>query len=220
MDVEIALLKKSVASPCEKCVAGITFVSGKIEGKEVCVAKCNPGKVNAALCTQLMIDLYAPEQIINLGIGCSLSSDVVIKDVVIANEVCQYDIDSTCVGDPLGFISGLNIIKIETDSTLSNALMKSAKSCGCRAHLGCIASGDTFVATQQLKDEIADEFGAICGEMEGGAIGHVCFVNSVAFAVLRTVSDGGDESAQLDYPVFKEVAADISSKIILDFLKN
>jgi len=197
----------------------VDFVCGTIAGREVCAAQCSPGKVNAALCTQAMIDRFQPEAIINLGVGCSLRGDVRITDVVVASEVCQYDFDTSAIDGVKGLVLG-DTVKIPTDSALFNRLSAAARACGATVHTGCIASGDTFIASQALKDSIAKEFGAVCGEMEGGAIGQVCYLNGVPFAVIRTVSDGGDESAELDYPAFKEVAAKISSEILTAFLRN
>ena len=220
MDVEVNALKKEVKSPVVTTLAGIDFVCGTLEGKEVCVAQCSPGKVNAALCAQLMIDKFSPEAIINTGIGCSLSEKAVVKDVVVADRVCQYDVDTTMCGDPKGFISGLNKVYFETDKALSASLITAAKACSCNVISGAVATGDTFIASGEMKRSISEEFGAVCGEMEGGAIGQVCYTNRVPFAVLRSVSDGGDENAQMDYFEFKQIAADISIKTVLQFLKQ
>ena len=220
MDVEIAGIKARVADALETEIAGITFTCGNIENVMVVVAQCSPGKVNAAVCTQIMIDRFKPEAIINVGVGCSLRQEVVIKNVVIASDVCEYDIDITALGEPRGFINGLNVIKVPTDSKISEALSQCAITCGEKIHRGTVASGDTFIASNKLKQMLRDEFGAICGEMEGGAIGHTCMANKVPFAVLRSISDGGDSSAQIDYPTFKMVAAKISTSIILEFIKT
>ena len=122
MDVEVAAIKKKIADAVVTKIAGAEFVCGRIEDVMVCVAQCSPGKVNAALCTQAMIDKFVPEKIINIGVGCSLNSNVIIKNIVVATDVCQYDIDITALGEPKGFINGLNMIKIETDATLSEKL--------------------------------------------------------------------------------------------------
>ncbi|MBR0413195.1 MAG: 5'-methylthioadenosine/adenosylhomocysteine nucleosidase [Eubacterium sp.] len=219
MDVEVAALKNNVENKSVSVFAGIEFVCGTIEGVDVCVAQCSPGKVNAALCTQLMIDKFDIDYVINVGIACSLDNSVVIKNLVVANEVCQYDFDTSAIDGVKGLIFD-DVIKIPTDKALSDTLIKAVEACGRNAHIGCIASGDTFIASQQLKDEIHTDFGAICGEMEGGAIGQVCYVNKIPFAVLRSVSDGGDEKAQIDYPTFKHIAAEISGDIILEALKR
>lgn len=219
MDTEVDNIKTQVKNKALSTVAGVDFVCGFIDDVNVCVAKCSPGKVNAALCTQAMIDNFDIDMIINVGVACSLSEDVIIKNVVIASDVCEYDIDITALGEPKGFINGLNVIKVKTDGKISEQLARIAINHGEKIHRGTIASGDTFIADNELKKTLSTEFGAICGEMEGGAIGHTCAANNVPFAVLRSISDGGNENAQLDYPTFKKIAAEISTAIILEFIK-
>ncbi len=219
MDTEVDNIKAQVKNKALSTVAGVDFVCGFIDDVNVCVAKCSPGKVNAAFCTQAMIDNFDIDMIINVGVACSLSEDVIIKNVVIASDVCEYDIDITALGEPKGFINGLNVIKVKTDGKISEQLARIAINHGEKIHRGTIASGDTFIANNELKKMISTEFGAICGEMEGGAIGHTCAANNVPFAVLRSISDGGNENAQLDYPTFKKIAAEISTAIILEFIK-
>ena len=220
MDIEVDAIKAKICDKTQSDIAGITFVCGYIENVMVVAAQCSPGKVNADICAQLMIDKFNPDKIINLGVGCSLNENVAIKNVVIASDVCEYDIDMTAIGEPRGYINGLNIISIETDSELSESLAQCAIRCGEKIHRGTIASGDTFIADKGLKAMLSNEFGAICGEMEGGAIGHVCRANGVPFAVLRSISDGGDDDANMDYPTFKTVAAKISTGIILQYIKT
>jgi adenosylhomocysteine nucleosidase len=220
MDVEVNAIKNRVTNKTVTVKAGVEFVCGFIENVMVCVAQCSPGKVNASICTQAMIDNFDVDKIINVGVGCSLSKDVIIKNVVIATDVCEYDIDITALGEPRGFINGLNVIKIKTDEQLSERLARTAISCGEKIHRGTIASGDTFIANGELKSFLADEFGAICGEMEGGAIGHTCSANNIPFAVIRSISDGGDENSQMDYPIFKKIAAEISTAIIVELIKS
>ncbi len=218
MDVEVNTLKQKVKNKTVTNIAGIDFVMGDIEGVMAVVAQCSPGKVNAALCTQAMIDRFSPDCIINVGVGCSLSPEVVIKNIVIASDVCEYDIDITALGEPRGFINGLNMTKVPTDTALSDSLARAAINCGERIHRGTVASGDTFIAGEELKHSLKTDFGAICGEMEGGAIGHTCAANGIPFAVLRSISDGGDENALMDYPTFKNIAAKLSTSIILEYI--
>ena len=220
MDVEVNAIKDKITRKTITKIAGAEFVCGFLEEVMVCVAQCSPGKVNAALCTQAMIDNFDIDKIINVGVGCSLSDDVVIKNIVIATDVCEYDIDISALGEPLGFINGLNTIKIKTDEELSEKLARTAINCGEKIHRGTIASGDTFIVENALKQKLATTFNAVCGEMEGGAIGHTCAANNIPFAVIRSISDGGNEQAQLDYPTFKKIAADISTAIIIEYIKS
>lgn len=220
MDVEINNIENKIINPAPAVYAGIKFTCGYINNVMVCTAVCAPGKVNAALCTQIMIDKFNADEIINVGVGCSLSKNVVIKNIVIADAVVQYDIDITALGEPRGYVNGLNTIQIKTDSRISNGLARCAITSGEKIHRGIIASGDTFIADEALKNNIASCFGALCGEMEGGAIGQVCKANNIPFAVLRTVSDGGDANAQLDYPTFKKIAAEKSTAIMLKYIES
>ncbi|MGN0527819.1 MAG: 5'-methylthioadenosine/adenosylhomocysteine nucleosidase [Eubacterium sp.] len=220
MDDEVNMIKKKITDPTVTKLAGCDFVCGHIEGVMVCVVQCSPGKVNAALCAQALADNFSPDCIINVGVGCSLSDDVVIKNIVVASDVCEYDIDITALGEPKGFINGINTVKIPTDFELSEALAQTAINCGERIHRGTVATGDTFIASGEMKQRLSRDFGAICGEMEGGAIGHVCAANNIPFAVLRSISDGGDENALMDYPTFKKIAAEMSTAIMVKFIKT
>lgn len=220
MDIEILAVQKRIEDAVSAEYAGCSFVCGHIDGVMVCAARCNPGKVNAAVCTQIMIDRFDPDQIINIGVGCSLSPDVAVKNIVIATDVCQYDIDITALGEPKGYINGLNTIKIETDRSISERLARIAINSGEKIHRSTVVSGDTFIADEDLKHSLAKDFGAVCGEMEGGAIGQTAATNGVPFAVLRSVSDGGDSSAAIDYPTFKKIAAEKSTAIILKYIKS
>lgn len=220
MDVEVDAIKSKIKDGVITRAAGAEFVTGYIENVMVTVARCSPGKVNAALCTQAMIDKFDVDKIINVGVACSLDPKVIIKNIVIATDVCQYDIDITALGEPKGYINGINMIKIPTDPQLSELLARTAINSGERIHRGTVASGDTFIGNAQQKKEIANNFGAICGEMEGGAIGHVCSANNIPFAVLRSISDGGDENAAIDYPTFKKIAADMSATIITKLIET
>ncbi len=220
MDVEVDAIKAKIKDGVITRAAGAEFVTGYIENVMVTVARCSPGKVNAALCTQAMIDKFDVDKIINVGVACSLDPKVIIKNIVIATDVCQYDIDITALGEPKGYINGINMIKIPTDPQLSELLARTAINSGERIHRGTVASGDTFIGNAQQKKNIANDFGAICGEMEGGAIGHVCSANNIPFAVLRSISDGGDENAAIDYPTFKKIAADMSATIITKLIET
>lgn len=220
MDIEINAIKSRIESPAKSTLAGAEFTCGYINGVMAVTAVCAPGKVNAALCTQAMIDNFDVDEIINIGVGCSLSENVVIKNIVIADSVVQYDIDITALGEPRGFINGLNMIRVETDKNISNSLARIAINSGEKIHRGIIASGDTFIADDKLKKMIKENFSAICGEMEGGAIGHVCKANGIPFGVLRSISDGGDTNAQMDYPQFKKIAAEKSTAIMMKYIES
>lgn len=220
MDIEVEGLRAVAEDVREERIGGITFTTGKIHGKSVAIAKCGIGKVNAAMCAQTMILTYKPSLVINTGVAGSLTNGLSIGDIVIAEDVCQHDFDTTPVGDPLGLIPEVNLVKIPADEKAGKALAATVAGCGIRYKTGTIASGDVFVASSEKKDFIVSEFGALACEMEGASIGQVCAINETPFAVLRALSDSADEGSCEDYPAFCRLAADRSIKVLCEFIKN
>ena len=220
MPLEMEGLRAQMTEMTSEKVSGIEFVRGKIGESEVVTAVCGVGKVFAALCAQTMILRYAPDCVINTGVAGSLSSELTIGNIAIARDVVQHDMDTSPLGDPVGLLSGINIVNIPADEALGASLAASAKACGLTVVSGTVATGDQFISSDSKKNFIRDTFGAIACEMEGGAIGHVCYVNGIPFAILRAISDGGDEAAQMDYPTFARMAAANSVRVLVDHLRN
>lgn len=220
MDVEVEGIKLVVENSSERVISGIIFVSGTIEGCSVVVAKCGIGKVNAAICAEAMILTFHPSLIINVGVAGSLSSELSIGDIVIADKVCQHDFDTTPVGDKRGLIAEVNLINIPADQDAYEHLAECVKACGINYKIGTIASGDIFVADSETKDFIVSEFSALACEMEGASIGQVCWLNRVPFTVLRALSDDANENSHMDYPEFCRLAAHRSIMVIDEFLKT
>ena len=194
MNVEMEGLRAHMENPVSETVSGVTFVRGTIAGREVVTAVCGIGKVFAALCAQTMILRYAPEAVINTGVEGTLTNELTIGNLAVSSCVVQHDMDTSAIGDPVGLISGINKIEIPADRTLIRRLCAAAQAIGIRALTGCIASGDQFVASPGRKTFITDTFSAIACEMEGAAVGQVCYVNQVPFCVLRAISDSADGS--------------------------
>ena len=116
MEVEITSLRDAITEKVSRTISGVEFVSGKIDGQEVVTAVCGIGKVFAAVCAEAMILSYQPDLIINTGVGGSLSSDLSIGDVAVAKDVVQHDMDTTPLGDPPGYISGLGQVYLPCDA--------------------------------------------------------------------------------------------------------
>ena len=198
----------------ETLISGIRFVRGEWQGKEVVVATCGVGKVFAALCAQTMILKYQPDKIINTGVAGALAKDLHILDVAIADRVVQHDMDTSPLGDPVGLLSGINEVYLPADEKGACAMEQAAESLGIKTMRGTIASGDQFIAEDDQRNRIRAAFDPICCEMEGAAIGQVCYVNQVPFSVLRAISDGDEGDAKLDYPTFAKKAAARSDEIL------
>lgn len=220
MEVEIEGIRSKMTHKKEKVISGVRYVSGKLGKSKVVTAVCGIGKVFAAICAQTMILEYHPSVIINTGVAGSLSAELKVCDIAIADKVVQHDMDTSPLGDPKGLISGINVVYIDADKPVSGMLSEVVKEMGIGTLTGTVASGDQFIASKEVKDRIVGDFGAIACEMEGAAIGHVCYVNGRPFAVLRAISDNADGVADIDYPSFCKKAADNYVKVITTFCER
>lgn len=219
MQIEVEGLKSLMENPQISKSGGILYYSGKINGIKCVVAEAGVGKVNAAVCAQTMILKYTPDMIVNIGVAGGLDDKLKTGDVAVADFVVEHDMDTTPIGDPAGFITGLNKIMMECDSDITNKLYNSAlKKSGINVIKGVIASGDQFIAGQEQRERIKKNFNAIAAEMEGAAIGHVCMMSDIPFGVIRVISDGANEESYVDFPVFAKQAAAKSIDIVLEFL--
>lgn len=220
MDVEVNGLIAHLENKTLKKISGINFYSGDLCGAEVVIAKCGVGKVNAAICAQTMILTYNPDIVINTGVAGSLSPEIGICDVAVAIDVVQHDMDTSPLGEPPGFIGGIDMVKIPCDIVAAQLLYNCAMGLGCNCKLGTIASGDQFLNSDDVKKRIVDNFGAIAGEMEGASIGHVAYANGTPFAVLRVISDNASGDSNMDFPQFCQIAAEKSINICMEFASN
>jgi adenosylhomocysteine nucleosidase len=220
MEPEVEALIASIDNPSTEKVSGITFYTGKIGEKSVAIAKCGIGKVFAALCAQTMILKFAPDLLVNTGVGGALASGISTGDIVIASDLCQHDMDTSAIGDPKGLVSGINMIYFEADKRAGEILLATAKSLSLNARLGRIASGDKFIASAEDKKRIITDFSADACEMEGCAIAQVAYVNGTPFAVVRAISDSADGEATMDYPTFLPIAARNSTNLTLALVKE
>ena len=223
LDVEVEGIKNRMTNVEERTVAKITYAKGEVCGVEVVCCECGVGKVNAAMSTQIMIDLYHPDVIVNSGIAGSLSRDIRIGDIVISDDCVQHDMDGTEMGDPPGEIwfNDEKRIDIPADRATADRLEKACavlENTG--VHRGRIASGDTFVAAHERRQRIADLFRALACEMEGAAAGTVCYRNGVPFAILRCISDDFNENEFMDFMKFRTIAAEKSIRVIEAFIRQ
>lgn len=214
MSVEVEALKAQIKEPITETVSGIEFVSGTLYGKDVVVAQCGIGKVFAALCAQTMILRYGVDRVINTGVAGTLCEELGILNVAVATAVVQHDMDTSPLGDPVGLISGINVVEISASSALADDVKRAADALGINCVKGVIASGDQFINDARKKAWIHDTFNAVACEMEGAAIGHVCYVNGVDFAVIRAISDNASGDADIEYPEMVRRAASQSTDII------
>ncbi len=218
MSVEVDRFKAQMKDASYETISGTEFVSGMLWGCPAVVAVSGVGKVNAAICTEAMLMRYSPKFIINSGVAGALDSALSLCSAVIASSVIQHDMDTSPLGDPVGYISGLDLVEIPTNEELSQKLLDAALENDIHAIKGKIVSGDQFINSSEKKDYLKNTFDGAACEMEAAAIGHVCFKNNIPFAILRTISDNADDSSHISFNDFVDLAAVNMEEIMKTFL--
>lgn len=218
MDEEVAKLKEAMQDIVVDKKAGMDFYKGKIDKKVVVVVRSGIGKVNAAVCAQILCDDYKADAIINTGIAGSLKNEINIGDVVLSKDALHHDMDAGAFGYPLGQIPRMDVFSFAADEKL----IALAKSCcekinpEIRVHIGRVVSGDIFVSNKEKKEFIAETFEGYCTEMEGAAIAQTAYLNHIPFVIIRAISDKSDDSAHMDYPEFEALAIERSVKLMIE----
>lgn len=222
MEREIEKLEEKLEDPVREKGTLRDVLRGRLSGKEVLIVQGGIGKVNMALCTQYLIDRYAPEVIINTGIAGSLAPELDRGDVVIGTDAVEHDMDTTPFGDPRGYLDGIDGVSIPLDKQMADMAEMTNREVNPDIHTfrGRIASGDQFVATAEGRDSIYQEFGALCCEMEGAAMAHVAYMNHVPALVIRSISDKADGSTLGTYEEFKTKAIERTTVLLTELMKR
>ena len=208
MDVEVATLKEVMENLTVTRKAGMEFYDGVLEGLDAVVVQCGVGKVNAAMCVQILCDCFGVTHLVNTGIAGSLCADLDIGDMVVSRDAMYHDMDATNFGYPMGKVPGMDVTAFPADATMVDYAFRAAEGVNPgHTRMGRVASGDVFVADKAVKNRIIDITGALCTEMEGAAIAQTAYRNQVPFVILRAISDKADDSAEMDYPTFEAIAA-------------
>lgn len=215
MEIEISGILKAMTVFETRKIGFATFWQGKIGKTEVVLAECGIGKVFSAACTQAMILSYAPDYILNIGVGGALTSELAVGDAAIGNFTVQYDMDTSAIGDPLGLISGIEKIYLPCDDAQNQALISVLEALGVHHKVGVIATADRFVDDDRNR-AVCRGFNALVEDMEGAAVGQVCYVHRIPFGVLRTISNG-TENAGAVYADSAQTAATVLAQIVLQF---
>lgn len=214
LDIEVAKLYEELEDATVEEAYGYKYARGRLCGRDVVVAKCGVGKVNAAVCAQTMVMKYAPELIVNSGVAGSLSKELKICDIAVGKDIVQHDFDTTGCGDHIGFVSTVEMTYFPCDERASAAILGAAKELGIHARLSRIASGDQFITARARKEWIVETFGAAACEMEAGAIAQVCYIAGIRCAVIRAISDATDDAHGMEFDKFAVLAAENSVKVL------
>jgi adenosylhomocysteine nucleosidase len=221
MDEEIALLLKGMPDHSVTLHAGIEYRVGTFQGKQVVVCKSGVGKVNAAICTQILIDRFGVDAIIFTGVAGALDPQLNIGDIVVSTECQQHDMDVTALGFAKGTIPFAKQSVFPADPALIELAYSAASTLFEGLTLrGKVLSGDQFVASRDTVKLLREELQGTCTEMEGAAVAQACALNGVPFVVIRSMSDRADGSAHMNFTEFTQLASNNSFRIVEEMLRR
>lgn len=217
MDEEVAKIKEQMEDVETKQIASMEFLKGAVKGHPVVVVRSGIGKVNAAMCTQILADIYHVDAVINTGIAGSLNADINIGDIVLSTDALEHDMDAVAFGYPVGQIPRMDTLSFKADEQLRKTAKEICEKVNPDVTVfeGRVVSGDQFISDKQKKEWLIENFAGYCTEMEGAAIAHAAYLNDIPFLIIRAISDKADDSASVDYPAFETKAIEHSVRLLL-----
>ncbi|MBE5946514.1 MAG: 5'-methylthioadenosine/adenosylhomocysteine nucleosidase [Lachnospiraceae bacterium] len=222
MDEEVSKLKEIMDDIEISTRASMEFYKGKMCGKDVVVVRSGIGKVNAGICTQILVDIYGVDSVINTGIAGSLNADIDIGDIVLSTDALQHDMDATGFGYEPGVIPRMETSTFIADEKLRRVAKESCEKVNpdIKVFEGRVVSGDQFISDKGRKTYIEENFKGSCTEMEGAAIAQAAYLNNIPFLIIRAISDKADDSATVDYPTFEAKAIEHSVKLVKEMVSR
>ena len=220
MEEEVAVLKQEMDIEETVDYASMQFCKGTLCGKNVVIVRSGIGKVNAAICAQVLADRFNVDVLINTGIAGSLDAAIDIGDMVISTDLVEHDMDATIFGDPLGQVPRMDTFSFPAEANLIEKAVAANEEANpdIKTFTGRIVSGDQFVSSAEVKEKLVKNFQAKCTEMEGAAIAHAAYLNKVSCVIIRAISDKADNSATMDYPTFEKKAIEHSVRLVRNLL--
>ena len=222
MEEEVAKLKENMQIQETSVIAGMEFCQGICEGQNVVIVRSGIGKVNAAVCTQILCDVFKVNAIINTGVAGSLKNEINIGDIVLSEDALQHDMDATGFGYDPGVIPRMEESIFKGDETLLKLAQKVCQEVNpdIQVFRGRVVSGDQFISDHDVKQRIVNSFGGFCTEMEGSAIAQTAWLNKIPYLVIRAISDKADGSAEMDYSEFEMKAIEHTVRLMTGMLRN
>ncbi|MDE6875945.1 MAG: 5'-methylthioadenosine/adenosylhomocysteine nucleosidase [Lachnospiraceae bacterium] len=222
MEEEVAMLTARMEGVKVTTRASMHFHAGKLNGKDAVIVRSGIGKVNAAICTQILADLFHVDLVINTGIAGSLDAQIDIGDIVLSSDSLQHDMDATAFGYEPGVIPRMETSVFPADERLTALAKTACEKVNPEIHVftGRVVSGDQFIADDGKKQYLLGQFHPMCTEMEGAAIAQAAYLNQIPYLIIRAISDKADGSAHMDYPAFEAAAIDHTVKLVLELCTN
>ncbi len=216
MDLEVEQLKGQMNIDRIIKKASMEFFTGTLNGVDVVIVRSGIGKVNAALCVQILADVFQVTHVINTGVAGSLNAALDIGDILISTDALHHDMDATIFGYQPGEVPQMGFREFKANEDMIAAALNSCKEVNpdINVRTGRVVSGDQFISSKEVKEHLISSFHGDCTEMEGASIAHGAYLNDIPFVIIRAISDKADDSAEMDYPTFEREAAKHSAKLV------
>ncbi len=222
MELEVEQLKKEMAVKSVVTKAGMDFFEGTLDDVPVVVVRSGIGKVNAALCVQILADVFQVSHVINTGVAGSLNAKLDIGDILISRDALHHDMDTTIFGYQPGEVPQMGFREFRADERMMELAREACEKVNpdIRVMFGRVVSGDQFISSKEVKERLIALFQGDCAEMEGASIAHGAYLNGLPFVIIRAISDKADDSAEMDYPTFEAAAAKHSGALVKEMIKG
>ena len=216
MELEVEALKAQMNVHETYTRASMEFFSGSLNDTDVVIVRSGVGKVNAALCAQILVDIFQVTHIINTGVAGSLNADLDIGDILVSEEAIYHDMDVRVFGYPIGQVPSMDVVGFPANKDMIRIAMETCREVNpdINVRSGRVATGDQFISSKEVKEAIIANVKGDCAEMEGAAIAHAAYLSHVPFVIIRAISDKADDSAEMDYPTFEREAAKHSANLV------
>ena len=196
--------------------AMLKFYEGTISDVEVVVLFSGVCKVNAAIATQILIDTYHANIIINAGVAGGMDENLEIFDTVISTEVAYHDVAPNILTE---FHPWLETVFFKADQELLRVAKKAVGKLeqNYKVFLGRMVTGEAFIADEG-REKINEQFEPLTVDMETASIAHVCYVNNIPFISVRSITDTASHSGTGHFEENCEKAAGIAKDITVALL--
>lgn len=215
MPSELADIRKTLNGGRIEKKSGFDFYVNESDSMVLINVCCGIAKVNAAICTQALIDNYHVDAVINAGIAGGMDDSVKVCDIVISNEVLPHDLDLHFLNDYPPYCS---IFK--ADEKIIKKADEICKEMNIHTHIGRIVSGEAFISSNEIRKDIKERFDPFAVDMESTAVGHCAHVNDVPFVSIRCISDNADNEGAMSFDKFEKIAAKIVADVVLKLVKE
>ena len=215
MPSELADIRKELGEGKIEKIASYEFYINEFDNKRIVNVCCGVAKVNSAVATQILIDKFGAQYIINIGVAGGINEKVKVCDIVVSSDVMHHDVTTEFLLKYPPFCA-----KFTADEGLIDSAKKACEENEYKYFVGRIVSGEQFISNNDLKNKIVEEFTPFAVDMESASIGQCCYRNSIPFASIRCISDNADDEGAMTFEEFEKIAAKRVADVVLTIVKK